>query len=132
MIGSAADNYPVGKYLSMVRDAAGMSQSQLAQSVTFSTATLSRIESGEKAATTEEIAAMLAAIGTDDSMRLAEFLAQAWDFVNRPEFDHPDREALWEANCALRKLAEMRRDPELKAVFLRQVELYETELRRLV
>lgn len=124
--------YPVGRYVAMVREAAEMSQSQLAQAVTFSTATVSRIESGEKEATVEELASMLQAIGTDGAMQLAEFLTQTWDYLPRPEFDHPDRESLWTANCALRKLAEMRRDPELKAVFLRQVELYEVELRRVV
>jgi transcriptional regulator with XRE-family HTH domain len=132
MSGANSEKYPVGKYVSMVREAAGMSQSQLAQAVTFSTATLSRIESGEKEVSTEEIAAMLGAIGTDEAIKLAEFLAEKWDVVDRPEFDHPDRKALWEANCALGKLALMRRDPELKAVFLRQVDLYENELRRLV
>jgi transcriptional regulator with XRE-family HTH domain len=129
---SEFEKYPVGKYLAMVREAAGMSQSQLAQAVKFSTATLSRIESGEKEATTEEIEAMVGAINTGEAMDLAKFLAERWEFVDRPEFDHPDRDALWEANCALGKLAEMRRDPELKAVFLRQVDLYEDELRRLV
>lgn len=132
MTNAVTEKYPVGKYLSMVRELAGMSQSHLARSVTFSTATLSRIESGEKEATAEEIAAMLGAIGTDEAMKLAEFLAQTWDFVERPEFDHPEREALWEANLALSKLASMRCDPELKAVFVRQVDLYENELRRLV
>lgn len=127
-----SEKYPVGAYVAKVREQAGISQSHLAQSVKWSSATLSRIESGEKEASTEEIASLLGAIGSDEAMKLAEFLAQTWDFVDRPEFDHPDIDALWAANRALAKLNEMRRDPDLKAVFLRQVDLYEKELLRLV
>jgi transcriptional regulator with XRE-family HTH domain len=127
-----SEKCPVGRYIAMIRDSAGMSQNQLAQLVNFSTATLSRMESGEKEPSTEEIEIILGAIGTDEAAKLAKFLAEPWEFVDRPEFDHPDREALWVANCALGKLADIRRDPELKAVFLRQVDLYENELQRLV
>lgn len=121
-----------GRYLATVREAAGLTQSQLAQAVTFSTATLSRIESGDKLASYEDISALLKAIGTPKAAELTEFLNQEWDEVTRPEFDHPNRGALWEANLALRKVAALRRDPNLKAVFLRQIDLYEGELRRVI
>ena len=122
---------PVGQYIAAVREAAGISQAQLAQSVTFSPATLSRIESGEKTATADELAALLNAIGGSQAVALAEFLTQNWDELSRPPFDHPNRAALWEANLALRKLTELRKDTDLKAVFLKQIELYEDELRRI-
>lgn len=125
------NNVPIGPYLAKVREGAKMSQAQLGQAVTFSTATISRIESGEKDATEEELAAMLNAIGTGEAKQLAQFLKQDWDELPRPPLDHPNREALWEANLALRKLAALRRDEDLKAVFLRQIDLYEEELRRI-
>ena len=74
---------------------------------------------------------MLAAIGGPKATELTEFLAQDWDELPRPPFDHPNRDALWESNLALRKLAELRNDPNLKAVFIRQVDLYEQEIRRI-
>ncbi len=121
---------PVGQYIAAIRAAAGISQAQLAQSVTLSPATLSRIESGEKIATEDELAAMLNAIGGPKASELAEFLSQDWDQLPRPTFAHPNRDCLWAANAALRTLAKLRSDPELNAVFIRQVDLYEQEIRR--
>jgi transcriptional regulator with XRE-family HTH domain len=124
-------DFPIGQCLAKVRDAAGMSQAQLAQAVTFSTATVSRIESGEKPVSDDELEAMLKAINTPKANALAEFIKQDWDQIDRPAFDHPNRASLWQANLTLRRLAELRKDTELKAVFLRQVDLYEEELRRI-
>jgi len=100
-------DFPVGAYLAKVRDDAGLSQSQLAQAVTFSTATLSRIESGEKPASEDELTSMLNAIGTPKAEELREFLTQKWDQVARPTFDHPNRTALWQANLTLRQLDDL-------------------------
>lgn len=122
---------PVGHYLSEVRDEAGMTQAAIANRVTLSTATLSRIESGEKIATEDEVTTILNAIGTPKARGLAEYLKQDWDQIDRPAFDHPDRSVLWEANLTLRKLDELREDPDVKAVFIRQMDLYEKEIRRL-
>ena len=44
---------------------------------------------------------------------------------------HPNRAALWEANLTLRKLEKLRQKPDIKGVFVRQIDLYERELRRL-
>ena len=121
----------VGSYLAKLREAAGMTQAQLAQSVALSSATVSRIESGDKPPTTNEVDALLKAIGTEAAAQFAEFLHQEWDQLPQPAFDHPNRAALWEANVALGRLADLRADETLTAVFLRQVDLYESELRRL-
>ena len=122
---------PVGRYLAAVRDEAGVTQSNLSNQVTLSTATLSRIESGEKVATEEEVKAILKAIGTPKANGLAEYLSQEWDQIKRPAFDHPDRATLWDANLTLRKLDALRNDPDVKGVFIRQMDLYEKEIRRL-
>jgi transcriptional regulator with XRE-family HTH domain len=122
---------PVGRYLAQVRDEAGLTQAQLAGKVTFSAASISRIESGDKTATAEELADMLKAIDTAGAQALGEYLGQSWDKLPQPPFDHPDRDALWEANLTLRKLEKLREKPELKGVFVRQIDLYERELQRL-
>ena len=122
---------PLGRYLAMVRRDAGMTQAELAQKLTFSTASVSRIEFGETNATDEEIVSILKEIGGQKAAELEEYLRQDWDELERPSFDHLNRAALWQANLALRKLRRLRDDPELKGVFLRQVDFYEKELRRL-
>lgn len=121
----------IGRYLAAVREDAGLTQANLSSKVTLSTATLSRIESGDKSATGDDISLILKAIGTPKAERLSRFIEQDWDQLDRPAFDHPNRDALWEANVALRKLADLRDDPELKGVFVRQIDLYDSELRRL-
>jgi transcriptional regulator with XRE-family HTH domain len=123
--------YPVGRYISLVREKAGLTQAELAHAITFSTATLSRIESGDKLSSADEIHALLQAIGTPEAVDLREFLGQEWDEVERPAFDHPDRATLWQANLALRKLAALSKDGNLKAVFLRQIELHAEEIQRI-
>lgn len=125
-------NFHIGPCIASIREDARLSLSQLASTVTFSAATLSRIESGEKPITEDELESILAAIDTPKAGTLREFLNQEWDVVPRPPFEHPNRESLWEANLLLRELVALRQDPELKAIFLRQIDLYEGEVRRAV
>ena len=44
-----------GRYLSLVREEAGLTQAQLAKRLTFSPANVSRIESGDQKLTKEEL-----------------------------------------------------------------------------
>ncbi len=125
------DDVPVGRYLAAVREEAGLTQAQLAAKVTFSSTSVSRIESGDKSLSAEEFEAVLKAIGTTKARQLGEFVNQKWDVLERPEFDHPNREAMWSANVSLRKLRKVRDNPKVKNVFVRQIDLYEKELRRL-
>jgi len=122
---------PVGRYLADVREGAGVTQSSLSSQVTLSTATLSRIESGDKVGTEEEVTAILNAIGTPLAQELNDYLTQDWNQLKRPPFDHPDRTTLWAANETLRKLDALRNDPEVKGVFIRQMDLYDKEIHRL-
>lgn len=121
----------VGRYLADVREGAGITQSNLSSQVTLSTATLSRIESGDKIGTEDEVMAILDAIATPMAQELCEYLNQDWNQLKRPAFDHPDRTTLWEAHQTLRKLGDLRNDPEVKGVFIRQMDLYDKEIRRL-
>jgi transcriptional regulator with XRE-family HTH domain len=128
---TASNDGPIsGRYLALVREEAGLTQAQLAKRLTFSPASVSRIESGERKLTKEEFDSFLQAIGTEGARQLAEYAAQQWDEVERPGFDHPDRGHLWIANLALRKLRQLRSNPNLINAFVRQVDLYEKELDR--
>jgi transcriptional regulator with XRE-family HTH domain len=126
-------NIPVGRVLERLRVEAKLTQEQLAEKVTFKTsaASISRIEDGGKQVSDDELASILKAIGTTKGEEFATYLRQNWDNLDRPAFDHPNRNSLWQANLALQKLARLRDKPDLKSVFLRQVDLYERELRRL-
>ncbi|CAN5565887.1 hypothetical protein BH10CYA1_BH10CYA1_59940 [soil metagenome] len=122
---------PIGYYVGLIREEGGLTQAQLAQRITLSSATISRIESGDKDVTMDELLTILKAFGTPKAEQFIEYLQQDWDELERPVFDHPNRTSLWEANLALRKLSELRKDPDLRSVFLQQADLYEKELRRL-
>ena len=121
----------ITRYLAAVREAAGLTQAQLAGKITYSPSSISRIESGDKSVTAEELDTILKAIGTPKARQLGEFTKQKWDVLERPDFDHPNRDSLWSVNVTLRKLRELRENPELKNVFVRQIDMYEKELRRL-
>ncbi len=126
-----SQDIPVGRYLAAIREEAGLTQAQLAIKVTSSAASISRIESGEKDISPHELAATIRAVGTPKAKQLSEYLKQNWNELDRPSFDHPNRLNLWEASLALRKLRALRDDPDLKGVFIRQIDLYEKELHRL-
>jgi transcriptional regulator with XRE-family HTH domain len=121
----------LGKYLSTIRDAAQLTQAELAKKVTVSPTRISRIESGDVSLTEDEMDQLLKAIGTAPAEELREYLDQGWHELERPPFEHPDRKTLWVANGLLKKLRHLKSDPELKSVFLRHIEVYENELRTL-
>lgn len=123
----------VGRVIEKLRHEAKFTQEQLAERVSFKTsaASISRIEDGGKPVSDDELTSILRAIGTVKAEEFGKFLAENWDFVERPAFEHPNRKNLWQANLVLRKLARLREKPDLKSVFLRQVDLYEREIIRL-
>jgi transcriptional regulator with XRE-family HTH domain len=121
----------LGKYLSTIREAAQLTQAELAKKVTVSPTRISRIESGDVSLTEDEMDQLLREIGTAPAQELREYLDQEWQELERPPFEHPNRKALWLANGLLKKLRHLKSDPELKSVFLRHIEVYENELRTL-
>src|SRR5262245_27827357 len=92
------DGKAIGTYLSFLRDTAKLTQAELAKKVTVSPARISRIESGDVALTEDEMDQLLEAIGTSAAKELRTYLDQDWDELDRPPFDHPNRNVLWVAN----------------------------------
>ncbi|MCI0696188.1 helix-turn-helix transcriptional regulator [candidate division KSB1 bacterium] len=117
--------------MATLRDAAGLTQAELARKIIVSPARISRIESGDVTLTEDEREQLLEAIGTDDAKALRDYLNQKWDELEPAPFDHPNREVLWLANGLLGKLRNLKADSELKSVFVRHIEIYESELRSL-
>ncbi len=105
-----------GFYIARLRDEAGLKQNELAQKITWSPSVLSRIESGERPATTDELKAILTAIGTDDSLDFLKALDRVWVQLPRPPLRHPDGLILWEAENALRRI-DARLQDDIKSSF---------------
>ena len=83
----------MGMYLARLRDNAGIKQNELAKKVTWSPAVLSRVESGERAVSSEELNCILEAIGTDEALRFRETAGRDWRELQKPPLGHPDEVA---------------------------------------
>ena len=94
-------NIEIGAYLARLRDKAGLKQNELAGKVTWSPAVLSRIESGERALSPDELDTILDAIGTEEALGLKKTVERVWKHLPRPPLGHPDEAILWEAEQAL-------------------------------
>lgn len=119
---------PLGRYVALLRERAGVSQVELARRAKLSPAVVSRIESGERALSPEELVTLLDALGTDDASTFLGYYHQEWSELPRPPFDHRDRDVLWEIAQTLRQLRTVYANPDLKHVFQRQLRAYEEEL----
>lgn len=109
------------KTVTRLRKEAGLSQAELATRLSFTDSRLSRLESGELTITLEDAVSIGLALHSQAGQDFADYLTQEWVKLDRPSFDHISRETLWEAERTLRRLDELRDDPELRNAFLRQV-----------
>ena len=119
----------VGRYLALLRERAGLKQNELARLVTWSPAVLSRVESGERAVSQDELASILKAIGTEEAVRLAETSNRDWGHLPEPALGHPDEQPLWEAEQALKSIVKLSEDRGIKNVFARRLDEYHAALR---
>jgi transcriptional regulator with XRE-family HTH domain len=87
----------LGHRLAQLRERTGMKQAELARKITWSQAVLSRIESGERTISDDELTTLLEAIGTEEAADLAMILGRDWRHLPRPPLDHPDQHLLWRA-----------------------------------
>lgn len=106
-----------GRYLARLRDEAGLKQNEVAQRVTWSPAVLSRVESGERPLTPEELDSILKAIGTDAAMDFREVVNRVWIQLPKPPLGHPDESVLWRTEQALQAIEEVLADPRIKSSF---------------
>jgi len=119
----------LGRRLMQVRELAGMKQAELARRVTWSPAVLSRIESGERPLSADELKSVTDAIGTADALQLSDVLGRDWQIIPRPPLDHPDQDLLWDAEQTCRRLNALRTDPHIRPAFERRFAEYVEDLR---
>ncbi len=118
----------IGAYLARLRDKAGFKQNELAQKVTWSPTVLSRVESGERALSSEELASILDAIGTEEALGFKETGERVWLNLPRPALGHPDEQILWETEQALQRIKELDEDPDIKNVLPKRLDVFRSEL----
>jgi transcriptional regulator with XRE-family HTH domain len=121
-------NAEVGRYLSQVRERAGIKQAELARKITWSPAVLSRIEAGERPLAAEELQTILKAIDTPEAAKLSDILERSWAVLPRPSLDHPDQDLLWAAEQAAYELVQFRERPDVRHAFERRLSEYISEL----
>ena len=117
-----------GRYIEYLRDKADLKQNELAQKIGWSPAVLSRVESGKRSVSTDELNLILEEIGSEEAMNFKDTSGRVWRYVERPQLGHPDESILWEAEIALGKLNELLEDPNIKNIFVRRLEAFREEL----
>ena len=106
-----------GRYIVQLRDEAGLKQNELAKRVGWSPAVLSRIESGERPVTSDEIESILDAIGSDKAKEFKMTHDREWREIERPALGHPDEGLLWEADGAIHEVSTLLDNPDIRNSF---------------
>ncbi|WP_082930515.1 helix-turn-helix domain-containing protein [Rhizobium bangladeshense] len=87
----------------MARDASGVRQADLAAKLGVSASVLSRLEASENA-DAKMAKRYLQSLATPLGDEIIEFFERRWRHLDRPDFAHPEKEAIWRAEEALQKL----------------------------
>lgn len=119
----------LGRHLMQVRERGGVKQADLAKRVSLSPAVLSRIESGDRPVTIQEVQDILTQLGTQEAADLAQAIDRTWDVLPRPPLDYPDQNLLWEAELVARDLVAFRDKPDTPHAFERRLSEYIDEIK---
>ena len=119
---SISGNGSTGKYLARLREEADLKQKDVAEKVTWSQAVLSRVESGERDVTPDELDAILQAIGTEKALNFREVAQRVWKILPRPPLGHSEESLLWETEKILQAIEEVLNDPSIKRSFANLLE----------
>ncbi|WP_050995181.1 helix-turn-helix domain-containing protein [Bradyrhizobium liaoningense] len=118
----------IGKYLAALREQANLKQGELAKKLEWSSAVLSRVESGERPLSEDELDIILGGINTPDARRLKAILSRQWSQLPEPPLGDSDSDLLWEAEQTAQKIHALAEQPDVKQVFERRLVRYEEEL----
>ena len=119
----------LGRHLMQVRERGGVKQADLAKRVSLSPAVLSRIESGDRPVTIQEVQDILTQLDTQEAADLAQAIDRTWDVLPRPPLDYPDQNLLWEAELVARDLVAFRDKPDTPHAFERRLSEYIDEIK---
>lgn len=127
---SGVGQVELGRYLAQVREGAGIKQAELARSVTWSPAVLSRVEAGERHLSPDELEMILAAIATPEANRLREAVGREWSVLPKPPLAHPDQDLLWAAEQVAKELIALRNQADVRNAFGRRLDAYVAEIQQ--
>jgi transcriptional regulator with XRE-family HTH domain len=114
-------NEQIRSILVKLREKAGLSQAQVAERLKFTASRVSRLESGDTELSLEDAELIASRIDSPESKAFATYIRTEWKILERPGFNHVSLAALWRAEEALQRVAEMEKDPDLKNAFLQQI-----------
>ena len=97
------------------RDDSKVRQAELAAKLGISASVLSRLEASETA-DVNLAKRYLEALGTALGKEIIEFFGRRWRHLDRPDFKHPEREAIWAAERALQRLASFEKGDEFDPI----------------
>ncbi len=120
----------LGRYLTQVRERAGIKQAELARKITWSPVMLSRVETGERELASDELETILGAIGSADARNLSKVLSREWKFLPRPPLDHPDQDLLWTAEKVAQELVNLGSSEDVRHAFQRRLSEFTAEIER--
>ena len=100
----------VGRHLIRLRNEAEVTQKEVAEKASIYPGVLSRIETGERSVTDDEMQRIIAALDTPSARSFSEVLARTWTHLERPPIGHPDEGLLWESELCVTKIGSLRRE----------------------
>jgi transcriptional regulator with XRE-family HTH domain len=118
----------LGRHLAALREQAGLKQNELAKKLEWSAAVLSRVESGERPVSDDELDIILKGIDTAEAARVRTVLARRWQVLPEPLIADPDGDLLWQAEQTAQKVHELSERPEVKQFFERRLLHYKEEI----
>ncbi|WP_216851101.1 helix-turn-helix transcriptional regulator [Acidisphaera sp. L21] len=119
-------NTETGAILAEIRDAAGMTQRQVAERMSANQTRVSRIEAGD--GDDVDITSFLEALGTPRARSFADLLKVEWLHLPQPSLRHPDLDVLVAIECGLARIHAFLADGQVPTVLAGQAELLEKRL----
>jgi transcriptional regulator with XRE-family HTH domain len=120
----------IGARVASIRESARLTQAELAKIVDSSPTVLSRIESGERAATQVELERICRAVGSAEAQLLFRRLSRNWTQISAPPLDHPDQELLWDSEEVLHRLLRLMDEKPLTEPFRNRIHAYVDDLKK--
>jgi len=118
----------IGRHIAILREQAGLKQNELARKLEWSAAVLSRVESGERPISEDEIDIILKGIDTPEAARVKELLQRRWQVLPEPMLADPDGDLLWEAEQTAQRVHALSERPDVKQLFERRLAKYKDEI----
>lgn len=119
-----------GRALAELRKVAGKSQADVSRALSIDASRVSRIETGDVSLSATDIQTFVDALGTKRAHEYLAYLKRPFRVLTRPEFSHPNRETLCNADEYLQRLEDFVTAPDLPGPLVRQADMFRDTLLR--